>query len=146
MKKDKLTLQTLRVRAVNVPMASPVETSGGTVGSAPYLLLNLETKEGVEGCAYVFCYTPRVLGAMAGLCATLGEAMEGDPVAPLEMEAKLQGLFRLLGGQGLAGMVLSGIDMAAWDALAKAAGLSLASLLGGGPGPYPPTTVVAWES
>lgn len=30
-KQDKLTIRSLRVRAVNVPMASPVETSGGKI-------------------------------------------------------------------------------------------------------------------
>jgi mandelate racemase len=49
-------------------------------------------------------------------------------VAPLEIERKLQGMFRLLGPQGLTGIAASGIDMAAWDALARANGLPWQSL------------------
>jgi mandelate racemase len=41
-------------------------------------------------------------------------------------------MFRLLGPQGLTGIAASGIDMAAWDALARANDLPLVELLGGG--------------
>ena len=37
--------------------------------------------------------------------------------------------------EGLAAMAISGFDMACWDALAQAAGLPLATLLGAAPGP-----------
>jgi mandelate racemase len=40
-------------------------------------------------------------------------------------------MFRLLGPQGLTGIAASGIDMAAWDALARAHDLPLVELLGG---------------
>ncbi len=45
--------------------------------------------------------------------------------------------FRLLGRQGLLGMVLSGLDMALWDALGRAYGVSVARLLGGEERPIP---------
>ena len=44
-------------------------------------------------------------------------------------------LFIFVGYQGLAMIAVSGLDMAAWDALAKAAGLPLCVLLGGTVGP-----------
>jgi len=43
----------------------------------------------------------------------------------------------LLGPQGLTGIAMAAIDMAAWDALAKASGLPLVRLLGGEPRPVP---------
>lgn len=52
-----LTIRKLRVRAVKVPMPLPLQTSSGTITTAPLALIDLETEEGVTGCAYLFCYT-----------------------------------------------------------------------------------------
>jgi mandelate racemase len=43
----------------------------------------------------------------------------------------------LVGYEGVSMIAVSGLDMAAWDALAKAAGMPLAVLLGGSLGPVP---------
>jgi mandelate racemase len=133
----RLTLRELRVRAVNVPMRLPLQTSGGTIMLAPLALIDLLTEEGVTGSAYLFCYTPLVLKPVTLLLANLAALIEGDPVAPLELGQKLQRQFRLLGSKGLAGMAMAGIDMAAWDALARAQAMPLARLLGGVPRPIP---------
>ncbi|HSD60944.1 MAG TPA: enolase C-terminal domain-like protein [Burkholderiales bacterium] len=127
-----LTVRDLRVRAVNVPMRLPLQTSGGTVGIAPLALIDLHTEEGVTGCAYLFCYTPLALKPVAQLLANLAPLIKGDAVAPFELDQKLQRQFRLLGAKGVTGMAMAGIYMAAWDALAKAQCMPLAKLLGGG--------------
>ena len=57
--------------------------------------------------------------------------IEGGPLAPGEIEQKLQKTFLLLGPQGLSAMAMAGIDMAAWDALAKTCKTPLVRLLGG---------------
>lgn len=128
----RLTLRDLRARAVNVPMRLPLATSGGTITVAPLALIDLETEEGVTGTTYLFCYTPLALKPVVQMIGNLAAGLKGDAVAPLELDQKLQRQFRLLGAKGVAGMALAGIDMAAWDALAKAAGLPLVKLLGGG--------------
>lgn len=127
----RLTLRDLRARAVNVPMRIPLQTSGGTVGIAPLVLVDLVTEEGVTGSAYVFCYTPLALRPTAQMIGNLAAFLLGDAVAPFDIDRKLQRQFRLLGAKGIAGMALAGIDMAAWDALAKASGVPLVRLLGG---------------
>jgi mandelate racemase len=126
-----LTLRALRARAVDVPMRRPLRTAGGTVATAPLVLIDLETAEGVAGRSYLFCYTPLALAPVVALLEGLGAALAGQPVVPLEVERSLQHRFRLLGPQGLTGMALAGIDMACWDATARAAELPLARLLGG---------------
>lgn len=126
-----LTIRRVTARAVNVPMRLPLATSGGTVATAPLVLVELETAEGVTGCGYVFAYTPAAVRPLAELTRNLEPWLKGDPVAPLAIERKLQARFRLLGPQGLTGMAAAAVDMAAWDALAKSAGLPLARLLGG---------------
>ncbi len=127
----RLTLRELRVRAVQAPMRRPLQTSGGTVRVAPLALIDLVTEEGVIGRTYLFCYTPLALKPVVQLLLDLSEFLKGDAVAPFELDAKLQRTFRLLGASGFTGMAMAGIDMAAWDALARAQGLPLARLLGG---------------
>jgi mandelate racemase len=129
------SIRALRARPVNVPLARPLATGGGAVHTAPLVLVDLETSEGVTGSSYVFCYTPLAVGPVASLVRGLEAPLRGDPLAPFAIERKLQQMFRLIGPQGLTGMALAAIDMAAWDALAKSLGVSLARLLGGVPRP-----------
>jgi mandelate racemase len=131
------TISGLRARAVRVPLARPHPTAGGTVAEAPLVLVDLYTKEGVTGCSYVFCYTPLALQPVEQLIQNLAPVIQGEPLAPYSVERKLQTRFRLLGPQGLTGIAMAAIDMAVWDALAKAAGLSLVRLLGGTPTSIP---------
>ncbi len=132
-----LTIRALRVRAVNVPMQRPLQTSGGLVGTAPLVLIDLQTEEGLTGCSYLFCYTPLTLDPMVRFLKEIEELIKGDLVAPLAIGQKLERKFCLLGTKGLVGMALAGIDMAAWDALAKAAQLPLVRFLGGQAKPIP---------
>ncbi len=132
-----LTIRGLKARAVDAPMVRPIKSASGSVPSAPLLLLDLETEEGVTGHAYVFGYTPLTLKPMATLAEQLGESLAGKLVAPVERMAEMESRFRLLGRQGLLGMVISGIDMALWDALARSRDEPLAVTLGGIVKPIP---------
>jgi mandelate racemase len=132
-----LTVRGLDVRAVNVPMRRPLKTSGGEVGTAAMVLIDLPTEEGITGSSYIFSPTPVVLEPVAKLLSNLAPLIEGDSLAPVAIEQNLQRSFRLLGPQGLTGMAMAGIDMAAWDALAKSCRLPLVRLLGGEPRKIP---------
>jgi len=133
----RLTIRGLRVRGVHVPMRRPLQTGGGTVGIAPLALIDLLTEQGVTGSTYLFCYTPLALEPVLQMLTNLVPLIQGDAVAPLALDRKLQKQFRLLGVKGVVAMALAGLDMAAWDALARAQGLSLVRLLGGEPRPIP---------
>ena len=128
-----LTVRSVDVRPVDVPMRRPLKTGGGEVATAAMVLIDLLTEEGITGRSYVFCPTPLVLEPTAKLLSNLAPLIEGDPLAPVAIEQKMQKTFRLLGPQGLTAMATAGIDMAAWDALAKACGVPLVGLLGGEP-------------
>lgn len=132
-----LTIHSLRVRAVDVPLARPILTSSGIIPSSPLVLIDLLTNEGITGRSYLFTYTSVALQPIAKLISNVATALIGDVVAPVRLEQKLQQLFRLLGPQGLTGMAMSAIDMAAWDALARASDLPLVQLLGGDLRPVP---------
>jgi mandelate racemase len=128
----KLNISGLQARAVNVESERPVQTSAGEITSAALVLIDLETREGTTGRAYIRSYTTIALEPLRRLVENLGKTLEGAALVPLEIERRLQAIFRLLGPQGLTGIAASGIDMAAWDALARANGLPLVELLGGG--------------
>jgi mandelate racemase len=132
-----MKIQSFRVRPVDVPLTLPLITSSGTIHTAPLVLLDIETDGGISGSSYVFAYHPRVLAPLAKLISNLEELLRGDTVAPAEISMKLSRSFRLVGPQGLTGMAAAAIDMAAWDACARAANLPLVRLLGGVPKPVP---------
>jgi mandelate racemase len=132
-----LKIRELRVRAVKVPMAHPHKTASGTITESPLVLTDVLTEEGVVGHSYVFCYAALALKPVALLVKGLEPLIAGQPVAPLEIERLLAARFRLLGPQGLTGIAMAAIDMALWDALARAHELPLARLLGATLKPIP---------
>jgi mandelate racemase len=134
---ETLKITKITARAVDVPLKKPHPTAGGNVISAPLVLIDLHTDQGITGHAYLFCYTAMALAPVANLVHTLGGLVTGDPVLPFELHKKLMAKFRLLGATGLTGMAIAGIDMAAWDAQARAVSLPLARLLGGSLRPVP---------
>lgn len=130
-----LTLRQLSARAVVVPLRRPIRTASGAIDAAPLVLLDAHTDQGVTGRAYLFAYTPLVLKPVVELVGQLAPMLCGQPVVPVSRQQQLEGQFRLLGRQGLLGMVLSTLDMAFWDALGQAAGQPVVRLLGGEPRP-----------
>jgi mandelate racemase len=129
------TVERVVARPVLAPLDPPLQTASGEVPTAPLVLIDVTTDDGVVGHAYLFCYTPLVLTALTSLVTELGAAVVGTPSAPRSVEADLRARLRLLRPQGLATMAISGIDMALWDALARRHGTALVRLLGGEPRP-----------
>jgi mandelate racemase len=109
------------------------------------VLVDVITEDGVVGHGIVFTYTATALKPTADLVTNLAPLVEGEELAPAALHSKLVGRFRLLGTQGLLGMALSGIDMALWDALARAHNISLLALLGGVPRPLPAYGAVGYD-
>src|SRR5271157_4986757 len=132
-----LTIRGIRTSAVEVPMKFPLGTSASTVHSAPLLLIDLETEDGITGRTYLFCYRPSVPRAIDVVLRDAVSVVKGEPVAPIDIGAKLARRFALVGVASVVRMALSGLDVALWDALAVAAGLPLATFLGAKPKPIP---------
>lgn len=126
-----LTIRSLRVIGVKVPMRRPLGTSAATVREAPLLLIDLETEEGVTGRAYLFCYVPSAAPAIMSVLEEMLAHIKGDRVAPVEIGAKLARAYTLIGVQGVVRMAMAGLDIACWDALSTASGLPLSIFLGG---------------
>ena len=128
---NELLITDVQARAVNVPLEHPVRTSVGVVATSPLVLIDLYTNGGNVGRAYVFTYTPVALQGTLQMVLALGELLRGRPLAPFDLDQFLAQRLRLLGRTGIALMACAGLDMAAWDALAKVRGLPLVELLGG---------------
>ena len=132
-----LTIRALRATGVAVPMTYALGTSRATITTAPLLLIDLDTEEGVTGRAYLWCYLPAAVPAISHLLGEVLAVTKGERIAPVDLWAKLAKRFALIGVQGIVRMAMSGFDVACWDALATAAGLPLARMLGGAPKPIP---------
>lgn len=126
-------IESLRVRAVRVPMAEPHRTAGGIITESPLVLVDVRAASGAEGRAMVFTYTAAALRPVADFAANLEPLVAGRDLAPEAITRDLLRRFRLLGAHGLVGMAISGIDMALWDALAHREGMALCRLLGAAP-------------
>jgi mandelate racemase len=132
-----MSLRALRARPVLVPIKRPPVSASGAIPRAALVLFDLETDEGVTGRSYVFGFAPWTLAPIAGCAQGLFEMIKGDPLVPFDLEAKLRRQLTLLDPNGLVGLALAGLDMAAWDALAQARGVPLVTLLGGAPRAIP---------
>ena len=138
-------IKSLKVRVVRVPMAHPHRTAGGIVSESPLVLTDVIGDDGGVGHSIIFTYTAAALKPTAELIQNLENLIQGDEIAPYEIEQKLRRRFRLLGTQGLVGMALAGIDMALWDALARQHSTSLCRLLGGVPKQIPAYGAVGYD-
>ena len=109
----------LRVRPLSFKLARPLETAGGTIASWPVVLLDLETDAGVVGVSFVGCFLPMLVKPLVSMVQDMGTMIQGDPLSPRDIDAKLRAMSRLIGTQGPLAMAVALIEIAAWDALAK---------------------------
>ena len=132
---EKLTFKSIDVRAVVMPLRRPVVSKVGLFSDWPLILIDLYTQEGVVGRSYLGPYLKNSVRYIIPAIEDLAAAQTGKSLAPLDNFQNNRRSLNLIGYEGIAMIAVSGLDMAAWDALAKAAGLPLAVLLGGSVGP-----------
>src|SRR5262245_21006814 len=92
-----LTIRAVRTIGVNVPMTYALGTSHARITTAPLLLIDLETEEGITGRSYLFCYLRAAAPAMAAMLSEIAAMVKGDRVAPADLWAKLSKRFMLIG-------------------------------------------------
>ena len=129
----KLTVGEVKARAVLAPLKQPLRTAVGTIPSAPLVLIDVTTAQGSSGRSYIFGYTAATLIPLVRLIDAIAVELKGKPVVPVERMREFDRRFRLVGWQGLIGMAVAGLDMAFWDALARALDQPVVTLLGGAP-------------
>src|SRR5215510_4133277 len=132
---NRLTLRNVRARPVVVPLKRPVVSKVGLFRDWPIILIDLYTHEGVVGHAYLEPYLKQSMRYIIAAIEDLADAAAGQQIAPFDAYRRGIGALHLVGREGVSLIAVSGLDMAAWDALAKAAEMPLASFLGGTIGP-----------
>jgi len=130
-----LTWHSVETRPVLVPMKRPVVAKVGRFDQWPLILIDLHTAEGVTGRAYIAPYLAHSMRYLIPALHDIVADRKGQPVAPLDDFRGGRKSMTLIGLEGFSLIALSGLDMAAWDARAKAAEVPLAVLLGGTVGP-----------
>jgi len=134
---ETLTFKSVTVRAVSVPLRRPIVSKVGRFDRWPMILIDLHTEEGIVGRSYLEPYLAHAAQAIIPLIHQLAAMRAGRAVTPLDDFREGQKALTLIGNEGTAMIAVSGLDMASWDALAKAANMPLSVFLGGSLGPVP---------
>jgi mandelate racemase len=135
MQVESLTFKDLRVRPVVLKLKRPVVARIATIADWPLILIDLYTEEGIVGRSYLEPYIVKSMRYLVPALNDLGNLLKGRTVAPVELYDAARKSLHFVGYQGLSMIAVAGLDMAAWDALAKAADMPLCVLLGGSVGP-----------
>jgi mandelate racemase len=137
MTRPTLTLKSVRARAVVLPLKRPIVSKVGLFREWPMILIDLYTNEGVVGHSYLEPYLKQSIRYIVPAIEDLAAAACDQPIAPFDAYRRGIGSLHLIGREGVSLIAVSGLDMAAWDAAAKAADLPLAVHLGGTLGGVP---------
>jgi mandelate racemase len=129
-----LTVRSLTARPVLLKLKRPVVARIATIAEWPMVLIDLHTEEGIVGHGYLEPYAVKSMRYLVPALHDLGELLKGRRLAPVELFDAARKSLHFVGYEGLSMIAASGLDMAAWDALAKAANQPLCVLLGGSVG------------
>jgi mandelate racemase len=130
-----LTFKSIRARPVVLKLKRPVIARIATITDWPLILIDLFTNEGVVGRSYFEPYTVKAMKYLVPALHDLGDMLKGRELAPVELYELARKSLHFVGYQGLSMIAVSGLDLAAWDARAKAANVPLCVFLGGSVGP-----------
>ena len=133
----RLTLHSVELRVVAAPLRRPIVSNPvvGRFTEWPFILIDLRTHEGVVGRAYL---EPYLLGSARYIVPAIEAAAErlaAAPLAPIDAYRSSVQALHLHGREGVSLIATAALDMAIWDAFAKAANQPLAVCLGGSVGP-----------
>ncbi|MEA2983841.1 MAG: mandelate racemase [Alphaproteobacteria bacterium] len=135
MRFESLTFKSIKARPVVLKLERPVVARIATITDWPLILIDIYTNEGVVGRSYLEPYIVKSMRYLIPALHDFGEILKGRRITPFELYDAARKSLHFVGYEGMSMIAVSGLDMAAWDALAKAAGMPLCVLLGGSVGP-----------
>lgn len=128
----------VEAHAVSIPVTKPTRMSTRTLGRRDYLLVHVDTDEGVRGLGYSYVGTTGGVVSVRAVTDILAPVLTGadaEEIAHLWERMYQESL--LTGRRGVVLRALSAVDIALWDLAAKARSVPLGVLLGGGRNPLP---------
>ena len=126
-----LTIRSITARAIVLKLKRPVVARIATLSEWPVILIDLQTEQGITGRSYLEPYIVKSMRYLVPALQDFGDMLKGRRLAPVELFDAARKSLHFVGYEGLSMIAASGLDMAAWDALAKAANQPLCVLLGG---------------
>lgn len=126
-------IREIRTTPVLAPIARPLRSASGFIERVPLVIIDVLTDDGVSGTAYAQVYFPELLPALDRTIAGMAGMLAGLPLVPRDLHAFLRRRCRLFGLKNLMGAALGGLDMALWDAWARARSEPLATAIGASP-------------
>ncbi len=134
MRFESLTFKSIKTRPVVLKLKRPVAARIATITDWPIIVIDLQTEEGIVGRSYLEPYVTKSMKYLIPALHDFGDLLKGRRITPVELYDLARKFLHFVGYQGLSMIAASGLDMAAWDALAKAAKMPLCVLLGGSVG------------
>ena len=113
--------------SVSIRLEPPVVSKLGLFDRWPLVLIDLDTEEGIVGRSYLEPYLERSMRYLVPAIRDFAEVRKSRPIAPLDDFRTGRAGLDLIGLEGVSMIALTGLGMATWHALAKAANLPLAA-------------------
>jgi L-alanine-DL-glutamate epimerase-like enolase superfamily enzyme len=127
-----MRIESVEAHAVLVPLTTPTALSTRRIKGREYVIVRIVDEAGASGIGYTYAGDSGGLWLRWGIEQLLAPRLRGRSVFSIEESWEL--IFHdllLLGRRGALLRMLSAVDIALWDLLAKRAGLPLRYLLGG---------------
>ena len=121
----------VRAMALAIPQRESTPFSSWAAGIAKQILVRVDTDGGLVGWGECFAY-----GAPLAVCNVVDDALAPivtgqDPTRIEHLTREMHRALMVWGRRGLAMFAISGIELALWDLVGKAAGVPVHTLLGG---------------
>ena len=133
---DGRAIVSVRATVVSLSLDEPYESTPlGSITAISCLLVEVRTRDGLEGLGHLAWYNPRSVAQIKSvkvLVEDLGQALAGqDALRRGALYERMKSLTSEALFEGIATMAIGVIDIALWDIAGKHAGMPLALLLGG---------------
>jgi mandelate racemase len=137
---EKLTLRSVTVRTVLLPLRRPVVSKVGLFDQWPMILIDLQTEEGIVGRSYLAPYLRQSIRYLVPAIKDLAAARTGKSIHPIDDFQSGHKSLNLVGYEGMSLIAVSGLDMAAGDAQKGGTTCRLAKFWAARSAPCRPTT------
>ena len=130
-----LTFKEVKTRSIILTLKRPIKAKIAYIKEWPILLIDLYTNEGIVGRSYLQPYIGKSLKYISSIIDDFNEVLQNKKLAPYDNFELMRQSLHFIGYEGLSITAVSGVDMAIWDAVSKAASQPLCCYLGGTVGP-----------